>query len=309
MDELQAQRSGMAAMEASLIDSLGPVSPELEEFYHDIMTCSGWRTRVKVWRRKHDENNSPNASASEATARPLLLLFHGGGYCIGSIEQTTREGRELAEALNAVVISATYRLAPEHKFPIFVNDAIDIAEWMSENAEPAAGGFVVGGGSSGANAAAMIASEARHKAWRFKPTGLYQAIPSLLAEEIVPAGYRNLWTSRAISDATMTPEMLELMLELQGADVRSPLFTPFNSPLGVKGMPPTYIQVGGKDPLRDDGIVFAKALEDAGVDVRWNSYDGLGHAGWSLGFDEASAPRELKENTMQGIGWLLGKVP
>lgn len=294
----------MSAAEKSLLEAVGPPPPGLEEYYHDLTTASGWETRVKVWRRR----------VTESSPRPLVLSFHGGGFCVGSIEQTTRESREFALVFDAVVVSATYRLAPEHKFPIFVNDAIDVAEWISEHAEEAfgatlsaesGGGFVVGGGSSGAQAAAVIASEARQREWRFKPTGLFTVIPNLLAEEIVPEKYRHLWTSRNIRDETMTPEILAVMLQLQGSDVRSPLYSPFNSPLGLQGLPRTYIQVGGKDPLRDDGEVFAKALDDSGVEVRWHNYEELGHAGFGLGWDAATEPKGLRENSMKGMGWLL----
>lgn len=314
MDELQAQRSGMAAMETALVNNLGAPPPELEEYYHTFTTSSGWQTTVKVWRQRQ---TSVASTLSKPSPRSLILLFHGGGFCVGSIEQTTREGRELALTYDAVVVSATCRLAPEHKFPVFVNDAIDVAEWMSEHAGEVFGaslsgatgcGFVVGGASSGAQAAAMIASEARQKDWKFKPTGLFLAIPNVLADEIVPQQYRHLWTSRTTSHGSMTPEILALMLELQGADVRSPLYSPFNSPLGLQGLPRTYVQVGGKDPLRDDGIVFARALEDTGVEVRWDVYEELGHGGYGIGWDEATAPKGLRENTINGLGWLLKKA-
>lgn len=232
----------------------------------------------------------------------------------------TRTGRDFALAFDAVVVSATYRLAPEHRFPVFMQDAMDVVAWMRDRAEetfPGAtldpengGGFVVGGFSAGAQAAAVDVSEARNheKEAGRGITGLFLGIPSLLVPPIVPMRFQQNYTSHTLSAGATTPEALAALREAQQADVYSPLFSPFNSPLRLSGMPRTYIQVGNEDPLRDDGIIFAAALREAGVEAKCDGYEGLGHAGFTNWWDEATEPRGLRENTMKGMGWLLGKA-
>ena len=302
-----AMRKAMADSETSTVASLGPPPADIGEFYHDISLPSGHSTKVKVFR--------PMSIAAATPGRPLIVLFHGGGFIVGSMEMHTRPGRDFARAYGAVVVSAGYRLAPEHLFPASVQDAVETTRWMAEFAGDVFGadlntGFVVGGSSAGAQAAAVAASEARQKAvWGDlpQPTALFLSIPALLVEEIVPAKYKAMYTSHTQSCGPTTPEMLQAARDIAQADVRSPLFSPFNSPLGLKGLPKSYVQVGNADPLRDDGLVFVQALRDVGGEVKCYGYDGLGHEGWTIWWNEEREPKSLIGDSMKGMGWLLGK--
>ena len=93
--------------EQSWLDCAGPPNDTIDEFYILIPTPAGHELEAKVWRHK----NTP------APERPLVLLFHGGGFAAGSKEMCTRPGREFAKDFEAVVVSASYRLCPDHAWP------------------------------------------------------------------------------------------------------------------------------------------------------------------------------------------------
>src|SRR5437879_5786274 len=88
---------------------------------------------------------------------PCLVFFHGGGWVIGDLDSHDVVCRKLADEGELIVISVDYRLAPEHKFPAAVDDAILAATWIADNAaklgiDPAR--LSVGGDSAGGNLAA-----------------------------------------------------------------------------------------------------------------------------------------------------------
>ena len=105
-------RKGLGQMEVEGSKALGPPPDTVEEFYHTTKLADGYEGRLKIWRSK----KVPPAG------RPVIVLWHGGSYMSGSVEMETRPGREFDDEFGALVIAGTYRLAPEHKFPISFND-------------------------------------------------------------------------------------------------------------------------------------------------------------------------------------------
>src|SRR6201996_6252784 len=95
---------------------------------------------------------------------PCLVFFHGGGWGIGNLETHDVVCRKLAHEGELIVISVDYRLAPEHKFPAAVDDAITATGWIAANAKKLgidADRLMVGGDSAGGNLAAVVALHAR----------------------------------------------------------------------------------------------------------------------------------------------------
>ncbi|MDO9562924.1 MAG: alpha/beta hydrolase, partial [Bradyrhizobium sp.] len=95
---------------------------------------------------------------------PALVFFHGGGWVIGDLDSHDVVCRKLADEGRLIVISVDYRLAPEHKFPAAVDDAIAATQWIAENAKQLgidATRLSVGGDSAGGNLAAVVAIAAR----------------------------------------------------------------------------------------------------------------------------------------------------
>ena len=95
---------------------------------------------------------------------PGLVFFHGGGWVIGDLDSHDVVCRKLADEGELMVVSVDYRLAPEHKFPAAVDDAIASTKWIAENAKQFgidAARLMVGGDSAGGNLAAVVAIAAR----------------------------------------------------------------------------------------------------------------------------------------------------
>jgi acetyl esterase/lipase len=101
---------------------------------------------------------------------PLVVMYHGGGFCLGDLDTETLNCRAFVNHFNAVCLNVDYRLAPEWPFPVAINDAWDALQWTAANyrtsrylagVAPRERGFVVGGNSAGANITAVLTHLAR----------------------------------------------------------------------------------------------------------------------------------------------------
>jgi acetyl esterase/lipase len=315
---LLSGRKPMEQLENEGVKSLPPLAPNLEEYWTTINLPSGFQSKTKVIR--------PKSAATSPKSHPLIVLFFGGGFAIGSPNMMTQPGRELAEEHGAVVLCPSYRLVPDVAWPVPFEDAYDLVAYLSENAEKEFGadlnaGFIVGGVSAGASVGAVAAAisvlgdggERGKLAALKKPlTGVFCSIALLLVEEIVPKEYRDIWTSREESrnlEGLNTENVEGLVRSLQ-PNVKSPWFSPINAlstaESSAKQHPPVYIQVGKKDPLRDDGVIFEKVLRDHGVKTKMDLFQQDGHAAWTvLPFPSHSQNPTPKEATLSGMKWLL----
>src|SRR6202011_4677840 len=103
---------------------------------------------------------TPKTARRKTGLAPCLVFFHGGGWVIGNLETHDVVCRKLALEGELMVVSVDYRLAPEHKFPAAVDDAIAATKWTAENAKQLgvdASRLMVGGDSAGGNLAAVVA--------------------------------------------------------------------------------------------------------------------------------------------------------
>ena len=199
---------------------------------------------------------------------PALLLIHGGGFWIGGgdagLAASEPSARLMCVELGAVVVDVDYRQAPEHRFPIPLEDCYDTACWVAEHADELGvdrDRLAVAGPSAGANLCLGLALLLRDRA----------AMSPRLLMLMVP-----------ITDATMSSPSLrengryDITEELVGAawdfylgptgDREEPLASLLHHP-DLRGLPPTHVVVGEFDALRDDGLRLADRLADAGVDV------------------------------------------
>ena len=186
--DVAGSRAMAAQREEAQLAALGPLSPDLTEFSRSIPMRDGYSSEVVI--------TKPTGVAPPA-GRPLILMFFGGGFYLGSPKTMIPYARSFARLFNAVCISGNYRLAPEFKFPYAVHDAWDTLVWTAANANdlgatPSAG-FVVGGVSAGANLGAVLAQMAKEQQLEPKLTGQWLSIPVLLDEKIVPEKYKDLY--------------------------------------------------------------------------------------------------------------------
>ncbi|MEM7341808.1 MAG: alpha/beta hydrolase [Actinomycetota bacterium] len=215
----------------------------------------------------------------------VLVFYHGGGFCIGTLDTHDEQCRQLAARSGARVVSVDYRLGPEHRFPAAVDDSWAALEWVAAKRTDlgvaADAPIGVGGDSAGGNLAAVMALLARD-------VGLDLAV-QLLVYPVVDqrAEAHDRFASRAANGAgyVLTTEAITwfadhyFAADADRADVRaSPLLAP-----SLAGVAPAVVATAEFDPLRDEGIAYAEALRAAGVDATHADYAGMVHVFFQLG--------------------------
>jgi acetyl esterase/lipase len=213
-------------------------------------------------------------SESDA-ALPGFVFFHGGGMVAGSIETHDRVAAALADTTGCRLVSVDYRLAPEHKFPAAVDDAIAATEFVARNAASLgidATRLVVGGDSAGATLAAVVCQYAQRQA------GLAIAAQCLICpvldfEEISPSR-EEFAEDHLIHRTTLEADLADYLPE--GADTADVRISPLRA-LNLKGLPTAIIHTAEFDPLRDEGNAYARKLLAAGVNVEHVCHNGMIH--------------------------------
>jgi acetyl esterase/lipase len=226
--------------------------------------------------------------ARDAGPAPALVFFHGGAFVLG--DRYTEELRCLryAAEVPCVVVSVDYRLAPEHPYPAAVDDCVAGLEWAFSHApeldiDP--GRIGVGGSSAGGALAASVALRARDSGG---PPLVFQLLnypviddrmdtPSMRAFDATP-----MWTSGATADM-----WVHYLGDPSGRGAVSPYAAPGRA-ADLSGLPPTYVLTAELDPLRDEGIDYARRLMEAGVPTELHTVAGACH-----GFDIIAAEGAL----------------
>src|SRR5271156_4107009 len=124
------------------IAALGSPPSNVKQSEHQYTARDGKKIRALLY-----QPTSPPQTGS-----PLIVMFHGGGFCVGAPEGEEQSCRSFVQAFGATCVSAAYRLGPENPFPYAVNDSYDALKWATANAksfgaDPSAG-FAVGGTSA-----------------------------------------------------------------------------------------------------------------------------------------------------------------
>ena len=205
------------------------------------------------------------------TGRPLVLYFHGGGFVFGDLRGGDWIAGTVAKQLEAVVVSVDYRLAPKHPFPAAVEDCLGALRWAAGHAvELGADAERIGvmGESAGGNLAAVIALVARDEPG---PVVRHQAL-------LYPTvGLEDSASRRENANAViLTAADMRRFDELYGGDRSDWRVSPINAPT-LAGLPPALIVVASHDPLHDDGVRYAEALEATDVPVRLVEYPAMPH--------------------------------
>ncbi|MGO1315712.1 alpha/beta hydrolase [Microbacterium sp.] len=202
---------------------------------------------------------------------PGLLMLHGGAFVGGDRGgEHARSLRYAAEA-GCVVVSPEYRLAPEHPYPAAFDDALAALDWMStgrEHIDP--GRLAIGGVSAGGALAAGSALRVRDEG-TVRLRALLLLFPAL--DDRVESRSSLEFTDSPVWDAANTREMWSLYL--RGASVDS--YAAPARATALSGLPPTYVLTAECDPLRDEGVEFARRLIAADVSADLRVWSGAFH--------------------------------
>jgi epsilon-lactone hydrolase len=203
-----------------------------------------------------------------------ILFFHGGGYALGSARTHRHLACEVAAAADAQVLVVDYRLAPEHPFPAAADDGLTTFKWLLERGIPPAQ-IAIAGDSAGGGLALATALKAAEEG--LPPVSCLLAICPWT--DLTNSG-QSIFTNR-LNDPSVTEASLNWLaaLYLDGHDRKDPRVSPLFGEL--RGLPPTLIQVGSIEILRDDSVRFAERARKAGVDVECQVWAGMPHV-WPL---------------------------
>ncbi|HNM85009.1 MAG TPA: alpha/beta hydrolase [Mycobacterium sp.] len=200
----------------------------------------------------------------EGSDLPVLVYAHGGGFVFCDLDTHDGLCRALANLVPAVVVSVDYRLAPEHRWPTAAEDVYTVARWAARDG----GRVLISGDSAGGNLAAVTALMARDRGGP-DLAGQVLLYPMIAADfdteshRLFGRGYYN-----------PTPALQWYWDQyVPAADDRT---HPYASPLraDLRGLPPAVVVAAGCDPLRDEGLAYADALERTGVPTTVLPYDG-----------------------------------
>ena len=243
------------------LDEVGSVWPVAADIRCEAVDCDGVPAEWSL--------------APGSDALKVLLFFHGGGYCSGSIVSHRRMVTEAGRAMRMRTLAIDYRRAPEHPFPAQHQDALSAWRFLRRQGI-AAGHIAVGGDSAGGNLSLSLISRLR------------------TANEPLPgaAWLTSPWTDLTMSGATLaTKDAIDPLIhkayleELADAYAPPPIdrHDPLISPVfcDLRGFPPMLIQVGSAETLLSDATRLAEAAGIADVDVRLEIWPHMIHA-WPL---------------------------
>ena len=221
--------------------------------------------------------------AADGAGLPTLLYFHGGGFVIGDLDSHDILCRQFCELAEVLVVSVDYRLAPEHRYPAAVEDALCSLDWLREHcaeigADPAR--LAVAGDSAGGTLAAIVAQHARE-------TGLALKAQLLLYPVVDLLGHYASYDEHAQTYPLFKPVLAWFWSHYLGAnDNAATREQSWASPIRIASfadLAPAFVLTAGMDPLRDEGAAYAARLSEAGVETVYQCVMGTLHGFLRLG--------------------------
>ena len=208
-----------------------------------------------------------------AQAAPVMVYFHGGGWCIGTLETHDNLCRHLARITGMNIVSVDYRLAPEHVFPAALDDAYAATRWVALHAAELhcdARQLMVAGDSAGGNLAVATCLRAKEDGWR----GIsLQLLFYPVCDAHMDAPSHALYGQMPF---LTTEAMAAMWRHYHPAMPAHPLASIMQYP-DLAGLPAAVLVTAELDILRDEGEAFGLRLQQAGVPVSSLRAQGMLH--------------------------------
>jgi acetyl esterase len=205
------------------------------------------------------------------TSEATIVWFHGGGWVVGGLDSHDAMCRMLANAAGATVISVAYRLAPEHRFPIPLEDCWDSLRWVA-NHWPSTP-LIVGGDSAGGTLATVCAIRARDQ--EGPAIALQILVYPITDHDMTTDSYLEHGDEHLMLGAKDMAWFFDQYVP-NASDRDNPEVSPLRAE-HLAGLPAAIVVIDEYDPLRDEGLAYAERLRQAGVDVTLHYYEDMLH--------------------------------
>jgi acetyl esterase/lipase len=239
---------------------------------------------------------------------PAVYGVHGGGFMLGSPDVDHDWNLLLCRELEALVVSVDYRLAPEHPFPAPLEDCYAGLRWLAGNARELGvrpDRIALWGDSAGAGLAAGLALLARD---RGGPAVCFQHLCSPALDDRLRTPSARRFTDTPVWNRRNAAISWDAYLGhgVRGTAGVSPYAAPARAGvIELSGLPPAYVSVMEFDPLRDEGVDYARALLAAGVPVELHLIPGTFHGAWAV--EHAAVIRRATAEAVAVLRGALGR--
>lgn len=240
------------------------IKEEIESIKDFTIPCPGYRIGVRVY------SNVTNKKQA------CLLFFHGGGWTLNDLDTHDYLCRSIAKKAEIVVVSVDYRLSPENKYPVAIEDAYTAFIWTYLNADLLkidVSKIAVGGDSSGGTQAAVLCHLNRD---RQGPKIIFQLLIYPVTDYYLPGTKSYIENERGYS---MNKDFMVWFWNNylpNNIDVSDPYISPLRA-TNFKDLPPAFIMTANYDPLRDEGEEYGKKLQAAGIMAKVKRYEDQMH--------------------------------
>ncbi|KAI9888941.1 MAG: hypothetical protein M1814_006119 [Vezdaea aestivalis] len=264
-----------------------------------------WTTRLQC------RLYSPLAVENVGTGPFPLIVWLRSGLVCGDLETEDATCRTMCALASCAVLNIGYRKAPEHPWPVPLEDTWDVLVWAAQygaeylNVDLINRGFILGGVSTGAMLTASLAIRARDKRLSPPLTGLIMRSPITIHPNIrshsLPTpppeeSNRYMFYGSSVHDELF--ERYSVPREEQASALASPVLVP-----SVAGLPPTYIQLPMVSASYQEGRLFAnRLLKEGKIAVKVDEYEGQIHNFWDLPRLKGAA--DATHDLIMGIRWL-----